>query len=250
MIYILINYSIRNLKLIINLQKIKLIKTCDEYKATFEVSKFIKQIAEQLNTGDEVITVYPDTVVLFYSDLYSKKVPVKLNLFISYDTQFGLYNQIIFKPDSINISGTKNLIENISYINTEFKPLTKLKRNEYLTVKLINPSTSDKVNINPNKVTVFIPVEKFTEGRLTVPIAFINNNSGKTIKTFPDKVEITYLVALPDYNKVSTSTLSACVDCLDAQNTENNKIQVRLLNKPDFIQVTQIKPDRVEFILW
>jgi hypothetical protein len=41
-----------------------------------------------------------------------------------------------------------------------------------------------------------IPVEKVTEGVVEVPVHVINVESGYTLKTFPDKVSVRFMVRL------------------------------------------------------
>lgn len=249
------NYLNKKKPLLINLGKQNLLlvnerQQGNEYRAEINTSRFLKQISEQLNIPEESLTISPDTVYIYFMDIFSKKVRVKVNLSLSFEKQFALYKPVIFKPDSITIYGTKRDIDKINLIETQFKLIKNLFKSEYLTLKVIKPKTIDKVNISSDKVTCFIPVEKFTEGTMNIPVTVLNNVKNKSVRTFPDKVQITYLVALSDYNKINPSMFAAGVDYLNAKEMANNKIKIQILNKPEFVKITKIKPDKVEFIIW
>ncbi len=244
------NYLNKKKPLIINLYKQNLVKEGNVFKSELNTSKFLKQISEQLSITEESLIINPDSVSLYFINIFHKKVPVKFNISTSFDKQCGLYKPVIYKPDSIIISGVKSDIDNIRQIETEFKVLKKLNKSIFLTLKAIKPKSVNKIDISTDKVTCFIPVEKFTEGNVIVPISVMNNINSKSLRIFPDKVQITYLVALDDYIKVNPSMFVAVVNYLDVKDNEDNKIQVRILSRPEYTKVTKIKPEKVEFIIW
>lgn len=260
--YLLLSYKIKGFELylnkylykkrhlVLNTGKVSLLKEGDKYKAEINTYKFTKQIAEQLEIQQDDITINPDTVILFFIDKYQKTVPVKLNLMLSFEKQFELSSKVKFVPDSITITGTKKDLDAISYIETEFISLRNLNKNKYLTIKLLKPGSSDRIDISTDKVTCNISVDKFTEETLKVPVSLINNPKVKSIRIFPDKIEITFTVALNDYNKVNTSMFRAVADYKEMKDNENNKIKVKILSKPEMVKITRIKPEKVEYIIW
>jgi hypothetical protein len=236
--------------LILTTGKVILFKEGERFRADINTVKFTKQIAEQLDIAKENIVINPDTVRLYFIDIYHKTVTVKLNLMLNYEKQYELNNQLKFEPESIRVTGTKRDLDAINYIETEFRSMRNLNKSLYLTLNLVKPKTADRIDISTDKITCFVPVEKFTEETVIIPVTLINNTKGKSVRIFPDKVEITYLVSLNDYNKVNSSMFSAIADYKDMKSNENNRIKVKIRDKPGIVKITRIKPDKVEFIIW
>jgi hypothetical protein len=62
----------------------------------------------------------------------------------------------------------------------------------------------ENTNISPEKVMVLIPVEKFTEKELTLPVQVIHLPEDVNLKLFPPNVKITVMVGLSEYEEVSS----------------------------------------------
>jgi hypothetical protein len=105
------------------------------------------------------------------------------------------------------------------------------------------------VTTNVDQVTVLVPVEKFTEGAVEVPVHSINVRPGFTLRTFPDKVKVRYKVSLSRYNDVTPEMFDAVVDAKGLPDENTRQLKVRLETKPDFISAVTIEPEKTDYIL-
>ena len=67
------------------------------------------------------------------------------------------------------------------------------------------------------------------------------------VRTFPKEVNVTYFVALSDYDKVVPQLFEAVVDYNESIGQE--KLNVKIVNSPDYIQSLRFNPKSVEFII-
>lgn len=236
--------------LTISITKFKLEKIGIEYRALISLSDHIKQISDSLKVSDKNIKISPDTITLFFQDICKKKVPVHVNLTIDFDNQYELYEPIKFEPDSIVISGLKSDVDRVSQLETESKVLTKLNKSRYLNLKIARPKNAEKLTFIPDNIIAGIRVEKFTEGSINIPVTVINNKRQRSVKVFPDKVKVNYIVPLKDYNKVNPLMFVAAINFNELKQTDNNKIKVQIISYPEFTKILSVKPERVEFIIW
>jgi hypothetical protein len=94
-----------------------------------------------------------------------------------------------------------------------------------------------------------LPVEKFTEGTEEIEIHPVNVAYGYSLKTFPDKVKVRYLVSISNYNKVDASMFDAIVQGGEKGNRPGSKLEVSIITKPSFIRITRLEPEKVDYIL-
>lgn len=209
---------------------------------------FLPEIKEQLGNELKVLTIFPDSIHFDFSERVTKKIPVKLNLLLTFEKQYGLSDSIKIIPDSVTISGTKSTVEKIDVIETEISRLPKLK--ESVTKKIrLEKNKNSVASFSNDEVQVTIPVEKFTEGNIEPPVETAHLPSGKKIKIIPEKVKVTYQVTLSNYDKVETNLFSAVVDFLDIKKDSDNKLKVDIIKFPGFIRSAKVIPDKVDYII-
>jgi hypothetical protein len=114
---------------------------------------------------------------------------------------------------------------------------------------LVKPKIAGDFSTDPEQVRLIIPVEKFTESEINVPITQRNNTSNLRLKLFPETVKITYLVALNDYKKVDADMFSCFVYVSEAKENSGKKLQVTAGTYPKFIKIIRIQPSEVDYLI-
>ncbi len=239
----------RHYPISVDLSNLKLKKYGTIYKSYLLTSHVYNSIDRQIDFTDKLISISPDTLSFIFEDIIHKKIPIKSKLSISFKKQYKLYDSIKFVPDSIIISGPLSAIDTINYIETERKELNLLDKNKSLSLSLIKYRGKSKVTYSSDKVNVFIPVEKYTEANIELPIIVLNDNKEITIKTFPDIVNVTYLVALKDFTRIDSNMFLATVDYTKAAELNTQKLKINISHYPPFVEITKINPEKVEFII-
>jgi len=209
-----------------------------------------KSLTEDFNQqlgNDYVITGFaPDSILFTFSNKVSKRVPVILESSITMSKQFDTTGSILIDPDSVSITGPAASISEVNFVKTELLQLSNLKGSVRQKVGLVK---SHLVSTEAEQVTVMIPVEKFTEGSMEVPVHSINVQQGFTLKTYPDKVKVRYRVSLSKYNEVRPEMFDAVVDASGLPDERTRQLKVRLETAPYFIRSVTVEPEKTDYIL-
>jgi hypothetical protein len=206
----------------------------------------VNKLQQQLTPDIRIKSVVPDTIMLLLTEKFEKKIAVRPDLDMEFERQYMQVGKLKITPDSLTVSGPENIIDTINFITTEPEKVKGLKKNITMELKL---KPVNKLEYSVREVTVNIPVEKFTEGSLKIPIEVINIPDSLFLRTFPANVEITYRVGLSDYKNVNENMFMAVVDYSAKENSIGNKLEVQLVKVPEYVRITNFSPKSVEYII-
>ncbi len=203
-------------------------------------------ISTQFSYEIQLIEVKPDTLFLNLTDVLEKKVPVKPKLNLQFEKQYMQGMQLI-KPDSILISGPNTIIDTINYIET--KELKKKKANDTI-IQTLDLIPINKVKFQPEKVTIIIPVIKYTEITFDLPIEAENVPDSLFLRTFPEYIRLSCWVGLSDYDKMSPFLFRVVVDYKSVNDTQqHNKLKINLIKVPANVSNITFYPKSVEYLI-
>ena len=106
----------------------------------------------------------------------------------------------------------------------------------------------NSVDFSVDEVDVHLKVEKFTEASQTIILNVTNVPDSVIIRTFPKEIVVTYFVALSDYDKVVPQLFEAIVDYNEIA-SQKEKLSIKIINSPDYIQSLRYNPKSVEYII-
>lgn len=214
----------------------------DYYLPLYEQSR---QFEQQLGNQVKITQIQLDTLHFYFDKRVVKVIPVKLNLNYEFEKQFQLNGKIEVKPSKIVVSGPASIMEDLLYVNTQQLNLFHLNKSVARTADLIVPEELKSVEFSAKKVVVKVPVEKYTEGKIELPVEVLNLPEQFLVKTFPEQVKVTYLVSLSNYGRVRSDQFS-----LLAYYDENaTSLKLKLMKYPEIVRNPRIETDKVEFIL-
>lgn len=230
-----------------DLRALKVRKDGDKYVASISTGEMSKAIIRKHDIEQEIIIVSPQNIYFEFSTVTSKKVPIKLNVDFVFEKQFQLSDSLRLKPDSVFVIGANEAIDTIGFVQTELCKLDGINQSQTVKVNLINPWKIQEIDLSEKETELTLNVEKFTESMIEIPIT-VGNIDDVEIKTFPEKVNITYLVALRDYKRISEDMFIVSYDT-SARLKDVKKLQVKIIQHPSFIKITRIDPPEVEFLV-
>lgn len=248
--YNLIKYKFRLTPFPININ-------LSEYSKHQEISKDVRKIivhtrliksdiSEQLGKDIKILDILPDTLSCKFANIISKKIPIAANANLQFDAQCMLNGEITFSPDSVMVKGSEQIIDTLKYIYTKKLKFKKLNKNIERNVSL---KKIKNLSIAKKRAIIKIPVSKFTETALQIPIQATNVPDSLVLITFPQKAEVKYMVSLDDCNKISEQDFSLEVNYLDIEKLLGNKLTVRLNYQSDKVKNISFAPKFVEYII-
>jgi len=205
-----------------------------------------EKISKQMPNDVEVIDVLPDTILFQFGNLIEKRIAIAPDLTLKFDQQCMLDGKINFIPDSVTVKGPNTVLDTLKAIYTKQQRFQGLNKNLQRNIALIEP---DGLSIAKKKVVMNIPVSKFTEATIEVPIIPIHVPDSLELKTFPRTVNLSYMVSLNNYEKVVPGDFRLEVDYQSISNLLGQRLQVKLRSIPPEAHSVKFSPGNIEFIL-
>ncbi len=240
-----LKYLTRKHPVRIDLNKLDLRREGNNYTSVYSTSRIARDLIGKLNISQEYVSVSPANIYFRFEELSGKMVKVLPNLKLDFARQYQLSDSLTANPDSVMIVGPEKILKQISFIETVEQEVNQINRSQTIKTTLIEPESLNIVKIVPKEVEISISVEKYTESTIKIPV--VNTSEKYKIKTYPGFVNITYLVTLENFNRVTEDMFTASVDY--DENVNSDRLKVNLVHKPSFIKVTRIEPEEVEYLL-
>jgi len=232
----------------LNQADLRLSRYFDRYYILTELVR--SEISSRFEFEHDLISLSPDTIYLDLEDIVSRSLPVQADISLDFKPQYMLYDSIVISPASIMVSGPASHIDTLTCIYTERQSFSALDMDKEFNILIQPPVKSDEIRYSESSVKVFIPVQQFTESSIELPVTGISNDTGiESIRTFPETVQLTYQVALKDYQLVKSEMFSLQALYNPGKDIEKTFLKVRVDKSPDFVRITRIQPDKVEFII-
>ena len=208
----------------------------------------ISNIERQLDKITTIENIRPDTIYLWMDEKNNRKIAVKPDLNIEYKSQYQPYKAVNSEPDSVRVSGPRKIIDTLSYIRTEPFTAEGVDENISEELKLLLP---EKLEASKKTVSLNIDVEEFTETTVEVPIEdFFEDDSSRSLKTFPGKVEVTCWVALKDYQKISSGQFAVTVNARSLDTfSSGDKVKLKVSRFPSYVKNLRVNPKYVEYLI-
>lgn len=225
-------------------------KTRGENTHQYVVTKdLVNRFSEQFD-GAVVLhndRIYPDTIHVLLSDTITKKVAVELDLDLSFQDQYNLSDDIQYFPTAVYIHGPRSVLDTMTMLKTQHIKKLGLNESASFTVGFALSNELKDVEFDQPEVLVKIPVDLFTERSQKVGVQALNVPDGYEVRLFPDSIEVQYLVGLKSYSTIDRHMFSAVVELPDTSELTNNmRLRVRLLETPEFVDVIDYEPKRIE----
>ncbi len=196
--------------------------------------------------GISIISVNPETIIFKTEKLKTKKVPVKANIDFSCKPLYMQSGDIKIIPERVTVSGSYKKIKEIKYVETKTYKFTDLEDTLKAKCKIKHIKGT---KISEKEVLIIIPVEKYTEKSLNLPVSIINCPDSLNLITFPDNINLTYKVVLSKFETAKPDDFKITVDYNDINENNKDKLKVKITSKPKFIKSVQLSPEYVEYII-
>jgi hypothetical protein len=215
------------------------------FSSSFLTSRLASSLHRRFRFSEELISISPEEIYFRFELLSGKMVPVVPNTNLTFQKLFKQAGSIRSIPDSVKVVAPGEVLNNISYIETLPVSLKDIAGEVRIEAILKIPDPAEKVQLFPPAVELIVTAEKFTE--ITIPLLIESESGSYRLKTFPEKVEVTFWISLSDYSRIDDVMFRAVADI--SWSTDRNIATVRLESVPSFVEVIKIEPQKVEFLL-
>ena len=211
-------------------------------------SEYRKQIDKQLRSMT-LIEIDRDTLFFEFTQVGTKKVPVKSRVNINLSQNFILDGPLKIEPSMVTIKGPKSSIDTINSVHTLKINFPEETSNFTHKVELfINPELENTTYSN-STVFIYGKVARFSEKLVDVPIKVINLPAGYEIRTFPDAVSVLCRAKLDNLKNLDSTGFEVVADYNSISDNTSKIISLELLKIPESLHSAELNEDQVEFIL-
>lgn len=204
-----------------------------------------RRISNQISSEITINSILPEAFYIKLDSLKTNFVPVKTNIELKFKPQFNLKEPVVLIPNQVKITGPATVLDTILFLVTEQKIFDKLDIEISKTLEILHPKNT---TIKPENIEIKIPVEKFTEKEIKVPIQIKNKPENSNIKLFPSEIKITVLVGLSKFENINASKFEVFVDFKNIKDNVES-LEVIIHSKPPNIQVLRNSPSNVEYLI-
>ncbi len=219
-------------------------------KVSIASSRIRSQIINHLGFRGMDVSISPTTIDLTWNKMYSKKVKIVSKCRFYFEKPFEAYLAPQLLVDEVIIEGSKNDISSIDTIFTEQINYKAINHSGVFLAPLDTKNLPKGITCRMKSVPIAINCEKFTENVVSLDVKPVRFEDYKSIEFIPKQVKLRYRVAIKDYKKVNSKDINAYVLCSEENLKEDSKLKVFLSNIPKYIQVVNIYPEKVEYILF
>jgi len=211
----------------------------------YSISNGNFSIKNSINFNVEILKIRPDTLFFNLASNNTRLVPVKLNLKTTMRSGYAITSNPVVNPAFISVSGDSLSLSKIDTIYTMPITLKDVYQNYNESILLNNTNLNNHFNLK--EVNIQFNVDRLTETTIRVPVNFITNQSYRHIKLLPPFVNVTYLVAMKDYDAINSNSFKATVNYKQIEEKQT-KLKVELIRKPSEIKVLKIEPSNISYL--
>jgi len=185
---------------------------------------------------------YPERIEVKTGEIIEKEVRVVSNVSINLKDGFVIVGDIKTEPQTVIITGNRNLIDTIRTWNTKKMQFDKVN-SSFSYIVQVSDSLSSVIDVNPKDITVFATVEKYAEVTFDdIEIKVVNGQlpSGHTIS--PQFFSVTLSGGIELLSKIKSSDISITVDYETVINDKNGIIKPTV-TIPPFTKIVNVKPE-------
>ncbi len=211
----------------------------------FPTRQFLTELSYQISNDLKIISINPDTLIFKFDKMGKKRVKVKPNFRLNLKKQYQVSGDITTIPESVIVNGPQTLLDTLHWVSTEKEIFDQVEENIHVEVPL---NQVKELFFEPKSVILNIPVEEYTEAEQTVPVTMVGQPEGMTIKLFPSKVKVKFLVGLSRFSEIHPEDFRLNVSYNDILEGKL-RLKVKAISEPPHLYDLKIAPEDIEYLI-
>lgn len=220
----------------------------DDIAKTLNTAALKAKLLRQLPDNINIIELSPDFIEFQPEELIVKKIPVYADNKMVLSAQYMLKDSLKIFPDSVEVRGPLSVIKDLNECYTE--PLEISKPETYFEKKVkVKPHQNGNVRFLPESVRVEGKIEQVTEKTLDVEITKIGLPDSLLLLLLPQKVTITCIVGLSDFDIINDKDFTVIADFSKFNIYQRSSVKIEIDNYPNAVKKIKLYPKEAEYII-
>jgi len=216
-------------------------------KLIYDLELHKSTIFSQLRIDYENADFLQENFKIDFQQRAVKKVPINSNIELGFTIGYSALDKIKFQPDSVTISGPENILDSLQTVNTISLKINNINKDLEGTVKLDRTGLGS-VTFYQDEVHYSLRTDKFTEGKVEIPIDMMNVPEKMNVVIFPKVVIVYYQVSLSEFDKVKKSNFKVIVDFKNAVNSDGFLL-AQIEKKPEMVNNVRLNENKIQFVI-
>ena len=209
------------------------------------VGELQRQLYQRINASTRLVSIKPDKLEFYFNYGLTKRVPVKLAGTIVPGKSFYL-SQTKFWPEVVTIYASRQLLDSVKHVNTEF---LKISNFEDTIIREVRLAKIKGVKCVPQTVRIGLYPDVLTEETIEVPISAINMPADKQLRTFPGKVTVKYTAGAGVVRNLSPEHFTVVADYKELSQNASDKCAIHLVKSPATVRNAKLEVDKVDYLI-
>ncbi len=201
------------------------------------------------------VNIKPSTLKIPYEPLSSAEADVIFTSQVDFGEKpnLNLVGEVQLTPDKVMLYAAKSQIDSLSashnlIVRTDTVAVRIGDPGKIRTAIALIPPANTRVQ--PDSVIVSLATEELTSRTfIATNIAVKGLKPGYTLHLLPEQVRVTYLIAKTSARDSALPDIQLYVDAGDIKTQDQKLLSVKVKNFPEEVQLIQLDPDRVSYIL-
>lgn len=176
-----------------------------------------------------------------------KTVSIVPNIELNFAVGYSALEDIQLSPDTVRVSGPASILDTLEEVSTQPLRITNINSDIQGTVKL-QTGNLENVSFFDDEVNFTLRTDKFTEGKVKIPIEVVNVPENTNVVIFPKEVVLFYQVSLKDFEKVKPSSFKVIVDFQNALASDGYML-AQVVQKPAIVNNVRLNEKRIQFVI-
>ncbi len=213
----------------------------------FDLQQQKQAILAQLNLDYENASFLQPSLNIDFQQRGVKTLKVVSNINFSFAVGYSALKPVVLQPDSVKVSGPKKILDTLSQISTKSLRITNVSKDLEGSVAL-DTSGLGNVNLYTQEVSYRLSIDKFTEGKVKIPIETTNVPDNSTVVIFPKEVLVYYQVSLKKFDLVKPMDFRVVVDLKNARDGDGYLI-AQVVQQPDIVTNVRLNEKKIQFVI-
>ena len=206
-----------------------------------------QQIENQFNKYLDIRNIFPNPFIVKLKPIIEKKVPVIATTEISFKEGFNGIEAYRVIPDSVVLTGAKEIIGQIDTVYTETLALKGV--DTHISEKVVVEKPFEEiVSISPPEVEIQWAVSEFAQEQYTLPVTIINLPPDLELKMVPSHVTVSFDISISEFSQVLKENFKIVCDYSKRKENQNFLLP-EIIKQPEGAVNISINPKKIDFFI-
>ena len=204
-----------------------------------------KIVLSEFDNSTKIVSIKPDRYVFYYNYGTHKHLPVKLYGSVTPDASYYL-TKIEFNPKSVDVYGSQRALDSMKWVLTEKLSIHNLRDTIVRSVKLADIKG---IKCVPSQIRMTVYPDVLTEENFEVPIQAQNMPDGKTLRTFPSRIKVSFTVGAAMFRTIRPDMFKVVVDYNDLIANPSEKCSLKVVATPHGVRNIHTDIQQVDYLI-